>query len=63
MPFGLTNAPAILQAMVNDMLRDMLNKFVFVYSEDILNFSQSRDEHAHQVLAVLQHLLENSLFI
>ena len=63
MPFGLTNAPAILQAMVNDMLRDMLNKFVFVYSEDILNFSQSRDEHAHQVPAVLQHLLENSLFI
>ena len=30
MPFGLTNAPAVFQALVNDLLRDMFNKFVFV---------------------------------
>ena len=35
MPFGLTNAPAVFQALVNDVLRDMLNKFVFVYLDDI----------------------------
>lgn len=29
MPFGLTNAPAVFQALVNDVLRDMLNTFVF----------------------------------
>ena len=34
-PFGLTNAPAIFQAMVNDVLRDMLNHSVFVYLDDI----------------------------
>ena len=38
MPFGLTNAPAVFQALVNDMLRDMLNRFVFVYLDDILIF-------------------------
>ncbi len=30
MPFGLTNAPAVFQVLVNDVLRDFLNLFVFV---------------------------------
>ncbi len=38
MPFGLTNAPAVFQALINDVLQDMLNKFFFVYSDDILIF-------------------------
>ena len=28
MPFGLINAPAVFQALVNDLLPDMLNKFI-----------------------------------
>lgn len=38
LPFGLVNAPAVFQALVNDVLRDMLNIFVFVYLDDILIF-------------------------
>ena len=30
MPFGLTIAPAVFQTLINDVLRDMLNCFVFV---------------------------------
>ena len=63
MPFGLTNAPAVFQAMVNDILRDMLNKYVFVYLDDILIFSRSLENHIHHVQTVLQRLLENSLFV
>lgn len=37
MLFGLTNAPAAFQALINDVLRDMLDKFVFVYLDDINN--------------------------
>lgn len=39
MPIGLPNAPAVFQALVNDVLRDMLNEFAFVYLDKILIFS------------------------
>lgn len=63
MPFGLTNAPAVFQALVNDVLRDFLNKTVYVYLDDILIFSETLEEHVHHVRQVLQRLLENKLFI
>lgn len=62
MPFGLNNAPAVFQALVNDVLRDMLNQFVFIYL-DILIFSKNKNEHVHHVQTILQCLLENSLFV
>ena len=63
MPFGLTNAPAVFQALVKDVLRDILNRFVFVYLDDILIFSHSAQEHVLHVRQVFQHLLENQLFV
>ncbi|KAL2095578.1 hypothetical protein ACEWY4_007726 [Coilia grayii] len=63
MPFGLTNAPAIFQGLVNDVLRDMLDRFVFVYLDDILIFSKDLEEHKQHVRLVLRRLLENSLFV
>ena len=54
MPFGLNNALAVFQALVNDVLRDMLNWFVFVYLDDILVFSRSAQEHFVHVRQVLQ---------
>lgn len=62
MPFGLSNSPAVFQALVNDMLRDKVNRFVFVYLDDILIFSQNEREHVQHVRRVLQRLLENRLF-
>ena len=61
MPFGLTNAPAVFQNLVNDVLRDFLNRSVFVYIDDILIFSRNKEEHVHHVRQVLQRLLENKL--
>jgi hypothetical protein len=59
MPFGLTNAPAVFQALVNDVLRDILNRFVFIYINVILVFSRFSQEHVLNVRQVLQRLLEN----
>uniref|UniRef100_A0A3B3HTI1 Uncharacterized protein n=1 Tax=Oryzias latipes TaxID=8090 RepID=A0A3B3HTI1_ORYLA len=63
MPFGLTNAPATFQNLVNDVLRDFLNRFVFVYLDDILIYSRDLDEHTHHVRQVLSRLLENRLYV
>ncbi len=63
LPFGLTNAPAVFQGMVNRVLGDMINRFVFVYLDDILIFSPSLQVHTQHVRQVLQRLLENQLFV
>ena len=62
MPFGLSNAPAVFQTLVNDVLRDMLNQFVFVYLDDILIFSPDEETHVEHVRRVLKRLLSNHLF-
>ncbi len=63
MPFGLSNSPAVFQALVNDVLRDMVDRFIYVYLDDILIFSSSLQEHVQHVRRVLQRLLENGLFV
>lgn len=47
--FGLVNTPAVFQALVNDVLRDMLNIFVFVCFDDILIFLPSLQEHVQHI--------------
>ncbi len=63
MPFGLSNSPAVFQALVNDVLRDMVDQFIYVYLDDILIFSSSLQEHVQHVRRVLQRLLENGIFV
>ncbi len=49
MPFGLTNAFTTFMALMNDVLRPCLNKFVVVYLDDILVHSTNADQHAHHL--------------
>ncbi|KAL0188100.1 hypothetical protein M9458_015199, partial [Cirrhinus mrigala] len=62
MPFGLVNSPSAFQAFVNDIFRDMLNRWVIVYIDDILIFSDTRDQHVQHRRVVLQRLIENQLY-
>ncbi len=62
MPFGLVNSPSVFQAFINDVFRDMLNRWVIVYIDDILIYSDSYEDHVKQVRSVLQRLLTHQLY-
>ncbi|KAL0171115.1 hypothetical protein M9458_031427, partial [Cirrhinus mrigala] len=62
MPFGLANSPSYFQAFVNDIFRDMLNRWVIVYIDDILIFSNTYLEHIQHVRAVLKRLIHHQLY-
>src|SRR5436309_3377949 len=61
MPFGLTNAPATFQTLINSILR-YIDKFVLVYLDDILVYSNSDEEHLEHLKLVFEALREHSLY-
>jgi hypothetical protein len=62
MSFGLTNAPAFFMNLMNSIFMDYLDKFVVVFIDDILIYSQSEEEHADHLMMVLQRLREHQLY-
>jgi len=62
MSFGLTNAPATFQGLMNEVFAPLLRKGVFVFMDDILIYSETLEQHAQLLTAVLQILADNSLF-
>ncbi|GBG69725.1 hypothetical protein CBR_g4555 [Chara braunii] len=56
MPFGLTNAPTTFQAAMTTEFRDLLDRTVLIYLDDILVYSRTLDEHLEHLRAVLERL-------
>jgi hypothetical protein len=62
MSFGLTNALAFFMNLMNSVFMDYLDKFVVVFIDDILIYSQSEGEHVNHLKMVLQRLREHQLY-
>ena len=62
MPFGLTNVPSTFQALMNDIFKPHLRKFILVLFYDILIYSPSYDQHLAHLKTAFEVLKQHTLF-
>jgi hypothetical protein len=62
MSFGLTNAPTYFMYLMNSVFMDYLDKFVVVFIDDILIYSQNEQEHEEHLRKVLQRLRDCQVY-
>ena len=62
MPFGLTNSPTAFMDLMHKVFQPYLDKFVVIYVDEILIYSQSKEEHEENLRIVLQALKEHQLY-
>jgi len=62
--FGITNSPATFQAIMNEILRNLINKGkVIVFIDNVLVRTETKEEHNEIVEEILRRLEENDLYI
>ena len=62
--FGLTNSPATFQAMMNELLRDLINtEKVAAFIDDVIVGTETEKGHDEIVMEIIRRLEENNLYI
>ena len=62
--FGLTNSPATFQAMMNKLLRDLINTGkIMVFIDDMIIGTETKEGHKELVAEVIKRLEENDLYV
>ena len=63
MLFRLINAPAIMQSLVNNILKKYLDRFYIIYLDNILIFLDNEKEYEEYIIIVLKILKKAGLRI
>ena len=63
MPFGLTNAHATFCTLMNKIFHPFLDKFVVVYLDDIVIYSNPLEEHIDHLKEVFRLLRQTELYV
>jgi hypothetical protein len=63
MSFGLTNAPAYFMFLMNTVFMLELDKFVVVFIDDILVYSENKRDHEEHLRIVLTRLRDHKLYV
>ena len=62
--FGLTNSPAMFQAMMNKLLRDLINTGkVAAFIDNVIIETKTEEGHNEIVVEVIRRLEENGLYV
>jgi len=62
--FGLRNSPATFQAMMNELLRDLINiEKVAAFIDDVIIGTETEERHDELVAEVIRRLEENDLYV
>jgi len=62
--FGMTNLPATFQAMMNEILRDLINEGkVAAFVDNVLVGTETEEEHDKIVEKILKRPEENNLYV
>ena len=62
--FGMTNSPATFQAIMNEILRDMINEGkVAAFIDNVLVGTETEEGHNEVIKEVLRQLEENDLYV
>ena len=62
--FGLTNLPATFQAMMNELLRDLINtEKVAAFINDVIIGTEAEEGYNELVVEVIKRMKENDLYV
>jgi len=62
--FGLTNLPVTFQAMMNELLRDLINTGkVAAFIDDVIIGTEMEEGHDELVAEVIKRMEENNLYV
>jgi len=62
--FGLTNSPATFQAMMNELLRDLINTGkVATFIDNVIVGMEDEEGHDELVVEIVKMLEENYLYV